>query len=106
MKNRKEIADSVSALKQYIAKDERHAYRHIANVLIHANKKDHLGGTKWVYVEVNENGGQVVIENSHTVYIDCPDSFATQDSVFTIIQGTLCIKAKDNMGNEISVDIT
>lgn len=106
MRSKKEIADYILALEQYIAKDVRHADRHKANVIIHANKKDHFGGAQWVYVEINETGGQVIIENSHTVYIDCPNTFTVQDSEFTIIRGTLCIKAKDRIGNEININIT
>ena len=106
MRNKKEIENSIFALEQYIAKDVRRADIHKAWVLVHVNGKDYPPGMRTVCVSVNGNVGQVIIEDLHTIYGDCLNAFTAQDSIFTIFSNTLCIKATDRFGKEISINIT
>ena len=102
----KKMADSISALRQYIAKDKEHMGRHNARILVHANKKDCSSGIRIVCVTIQNDWGQVIVENLHTIYSSCSNIFTTTDSYFSFISGTLCIKTIDALGEEINIDIT
>ena len=102
----KNVAESISAIKQYISKSEQNADRHKANILIHANKKDYGPGTRVVSISVEGDFGKVIIEELHTLYGSCSDTFTTKDSRFSFVAGTLCINAEDPLGGKISINIT
>lgn len=104
--NDKMTVESISAIKQYIAKSEQNVGRHKANVLVHANRKDYCPGTRVVYATVNGEVGQVIIEDLHTICSCCSDTFTTKESSFSFVSGTLRIKAKDSLVGEISINIT
>lgn len=63
--------DSVFAIKQYIAKNKSNADRHEANVLVHAERKDFGWGKRFVSATVNQDVGQVIIEDLCTIYGGC-----------------------------------
>ena len=102
----KKTADSISALKQYIAKGEKHMDRHNASILVHTNKRDCNPGIRMVCVTIQNDWGQVIVENLHTIYSSCSNIFTTTNSYFSFISGTLCIKTIDALGEEINIDIT
>ncbi len=97
--------ESILALKRYVASNELHAERHKATILIHANRKDYGPGFLAVSVTVNGDVGQIIIEDLHTVY-SCSNTFTTKDSSFSFIANTLCVKTKDAIQGEISINIT
>jgi hypothetical protein len=98
--------DSVFAIKQYIAKNKSNADRHEANVLVHAERKDFGWGKRFVSATVNQDIGQVIIEDLFTIYGSCTNIFTTQNAIFTYCAGTLRIKAKNAVGVDISINIT
>ena len=98
--------ESISALKQYIASSELKTKRHKATILIHANGKDYGPGFLVVSVTATEEVGQIIIENLHTVYGSCSNTFTTKDSYFSFIANTLCVKTKDTIQGKISINIT
>lgn len=102
----KKMTESLSAIKQYIFKNEQNEYRHKANILIGTNKKDHGLGTRWVNVFIEGNLGQVIIEEIHTLCSCCSNTFTTQNSYFTFVSNTLCINYKDPIFGEININIT
>lgn len=102
----KETTESISAIKKYIEKNEQNVGRHLATILVYAERKDFGPGTRFVFANVEKDIGQVIIEELHTIYGGCTNLFTTQDSSFSFINGTLCIKTKNTFGNEISIDIT
>ena len=104
--NNKNAVESFSALMQYISKNEQNAYRHKANVLVHSNRKDYGPGTREVSIFVEENFGQVIIEELHTIYSCCSNTFTTNNSSFSFVSGTLQIKSKDSLLGYISISIT
>lgn len=106
MRDEIEIAESLSALKQYIAKNEQNVHRHKANILIYADRKDHGPGTRVVSVTVNRKEGAVIIEDLDTIYGRCSNVFNTQDSSFFYKSNSLCIKSKGTLGGEIIIYIT
>ena len=98
--------ESILALKRYVASNELHTERHKATILIHANRKDYGPGFLVVSVTVNGEVGQIIIEDLHTVYGSCPNTFTTKDSSFSFIANTLCVKTKHAIQGEISINIT
>lgn len=98
--------ESISALKQYIASNELKTKRHRAIILIHANGKDYGPGFLVVSVTVNGKVGQIIIEDLHTVYGSCSNTFSTKDSSFSFIANTLFVKTNDAIQGEISINIT
>ncbi len=101
-----ETAKSISAIKQYIEKNKQDVGRHKANVLVYAERKDRGPASRFISASVEKDIGQVIIEDLNTIYGGCTNTFTTQDSSFSFINGTLCIKAKDSFGSEISIDVT
>lgn len=97
------LTESILALKRYVASNELHAERHKATILIHANRKDYGPGFLGVSVTVNGDIGQIIIEDLHTVYGSCSNTFTTN---FSFIANTLCVKTKDAIQGEISINIT
>lgn len=100
------VAESVSAIKQYIEKNKQNVGRHKANVLVYADGKDHGPATLFVFANIEKENGQVIIEDLHTIYGGCTNTFTTKDSLFLFVNGTLCIKSSDALGGEISIDVT
>ncbi|MBQ7296462.1 MAG: hypothetical protein IJW86_09810 [Clostridia bacterium] len=98
--------ESISALKQYIASNELKTKRHRATILIHSNGKDYGPGFLVVNVTVNGDVGQIIIEDLHTIYGDCSNTFTTKDSSFSFVSNTLCIKINDSIFGKISINIT
>lgn len=98
--------ESISALKQYVASNELNIKRHKATILVHANRKDY--GPVFLVVSVTVNGdvGQIIIEDLHTVYGSCSNTFTTKDSSFSFVANTLCIKTNDTISGRISINIT
>lgn len=103
--DRKDIKKSISAIQQYISLNEKNKHRHTANILIHTNRKDH-SGPRTIYAEVNNDFASVIIEELHTLCDVGINKFSTQNSSFTFISRTLCIKAKGKLGEDISINIT
>lgn len=101
-----ETAESISAIEQYIAKNKTNVDRHEANVLVHAEGKDHGCGKRFVFATVHQGVGKVTIEDLNTIYSNCTNIFSTQNAIFTFLAGTLCIKTKDVLGVEISINIS
>jgi len=102
----KNIAESISAIKQYISKSEQNVDRHRANILIHADKKDYGPGIRIVFTSVEEDFGKVIIEELHTLCGSCSNTFTTKDSRFYYVAGTLCINTEGSLGGKISINIT
>lgn len=100
-----DIEKSIFAVQQYIALNEENKYRHTANILIHANRKDH-SGPRTIYAEVNNDFASLIIEELHTLCDVGINKFSTQNSSFSFISRTLCIKAKGKFGEDISINIT
>lgn len=101
-----ESTKSIIAIKQYIEKNKQNVERHKANVLVYAERKDRGPATRFIFANVEKDIGQVIIEDLHTIYGGCTNIFTTQDSSFSFINGTLCIKTKNSFGSEISIDVT
>ena len=101
-----ETAESISAISQYIEKNKHNVGRHKANVLVYAERKDHGPATRFISASVEKDIGQVIIEDLNTIYGGCTNTFTTQDSSFSFINGTLCIRTKNSIGSEISIDVT
>ena len=91
---------------QDVEKNKQNVGRHKANVLVHAERRDHGLAMRFIFVSVEEDVGQVIIEDLHTIYSDCTNTFTTQNSSFSFVNGTLCIKTKNTFGNGISIDVT
>lgn len=104
--NNTETAESISAIKQYIEKNKQDVRRHKANVLVYAERKDHGPATRFIFASIEKDIGQIIIEDLHTVYGGCTNTFTTQDSSFSFINGTLCIRTKNSFGSEMSIDVT
>ena len=102
----KNVIESVSAIKQYVAKNKQNTDRHKANVLLHAYRKDYGPGFLIVFAYVEDEFGKVVIEDLDTIYIGCQNTFTTENSTFSYIGGTLQIKAKDTLYSDISISVT
>ena len=102
----KNVAESISAIKQYISKSEQNANRQRTNILVHADKKDCGQGIRIVCIFVEEYFGKVIIEELHTLCGSCSNTFTTKDSRFSFVVGTLCINAEDPLGDKISINIT
>lgn len=101
-----ELRKSIFALKEYITKYELGKDRHKANILVHANRKDHRAVAQMIYVTAEEDFGMVIIEKLHTMCSICSNTFTTNDSTFSLINGTLCIKNNDKLFGEISINIS
>lgn len=99
-------SESIFAIKQYIAKEPENMKFHYANILVHANKKDHGPGMRRLNVCINEDEGKVIIEDLHTIFGGCSNIFTTKDSSFVFVTNTLCIKTNDAINGEISINIT
>ena len=101
-----ETVESISAIKQYIEKNKQNVGRHKANVLVYAERKDHGPATRFVFASIEKDIGQIIIEDLHTVYVGCTNTFTTQNSSFSFVNGTLCIRTKNSFGSEMSIDVT
>lgn len=77
----KKTAESLSAIKQYISKSEQNADRHKANTLVHVNRKDYGFGVRMVSITVKGDFGRVIIEDLHTLYNGCSNTFTTKKVV-------------------------
>lgn len=102
----KNVAESVSAIKQYISKSDQNADRHRANILIHVNKNDYGPGIRIVCTSVEGDFGKVIIEDLDTLCGGYPNTFTTKDCHFSFVAGTLCINAEAPLGGKISINIT
>lgn len=104
--NKTKIEEYISSINKYIAKDEKNVNRHEANILVHANKKDYGPVTRMIYVTVIGDVGKVIIEDLYSICNICSNTFTTHDSAFSFVAGTLCIKTKDELFGEISINIS
>ena len=100
------LSQSIVALKQYIIKHEISDGRHKASLCIYANRKECGPVKRMVYVTAEEDFGKVIIEKLHTICSICSNTFTTNDSTFSLINGTLCIKNNDKLFGEISINIS
>lgn len=101
-----ELAESISAIKQYFSKKGQNVDRHKANILVHSKRKDYGPEMRMVSATMNGDIGRVIIEDLHTIYGGCSNTFTTQDCSFSFVAGTLCLKVKDGLFGEISINIT
>lgn len=106
MENKLEVLKSIQAITQYIAKDNKKAERHRANIIIHTNGRDYGPGIRTVSATVTAKTGQVIIENLHTIYGGCSNILTTENAIFTLVSNTLCIKTSNTIGGDISINIT
>lgn len=106
MNDNNDLVKSICAIKQYASKNSRSLNRHKANILVYANRKDHGPGIRMISVTANENFGQVIIEDLHTLYECFSNIFTTNNSSFVFVSNTLCIKTNDPINGEINICIT
>jgi hypothetical protein len=79
---------------------------YVLTILVRANRKDYGPGFLVASVTATGEVGQIIIEDLHTVYGNCSNTFTTKDSSFSFIANTLCVRTKDAIQGEISINIT
>lgn len=101
-----EMADSQSAMKNYIAFREENRYRHKARVLISSNGKNRFNDILYISVVIESGNSYVIVEGTNEFANDFRGTYSFTNWKFKLIGGTLIIQAKDRWKNPISVEIT
>lgn len=104
--NMKQVTESISAARKYVAVKEACNGRHEAFIISSVNGKDQHG-VRTVFVEVTENNAVVIIEELHTLCSHQTNRFtAEKDDFYFVGNRTLQIKPKESMCGKVIIEVT
>ncbi len=101
-----DMADSQSAIKDYISYREENGYRHKARVLISSNGKYRYNNILHISVAIDASNSSVFLEGDEEFIRDFRGTYGYEYQKFKFVKGILIIQATDIWGNAIEINIT
>lgn len=99
------LRNAINAAQKYISVKEACRDRHEAFIGVVANGKEQHG-VRTVFVEVNDESVEIIVENLHTICDHHTNMFTAENDDISIINRTLRIRPRTSFFSKLVIEIT